>query len=70
MLHRSVQFKTQSVAEDGTFDGYASVFGNKDLGGDIVQPGAFARTISDHARRLPLPADHGFDLSWMDRGYG
>ncbi len=42
MLHRSVQFKTQSVAEDGAFEGYASAFGAKEPGGDVVAPGAFA----------------------------
>lgn len=35
------QFKAETVSEDGIFTGYASVFGNKDLGGDIVLPGAF-----------------------------
>lgn len=41
METKSFQFKAEAVSEDGIFTGYASVFGNKDLGGDIVLPGAF-----------------------------
>lgn len=35
--------------EDGQFVGYASVFGNKDSYGDIVQPGAFKETLAEWA---------------------
>lgn len=34
-----------SVDGDGRFCGYASLFGRADLSGDIVMPGAFARTL-------------------------
>jgi HK97 family phage prohead protease len=30
-----------------TFEGYGAVFGNKDSYGDIIEPGAFAKTLSD-----------------------
>ena len=29
----------------GEFSGHAAVFGNRDLGGDIIEAGAFARTL-------------------------
>jgi HK97 family phage prohead protease len=35
----------QEVGEDGTFSGYASLFGKTDLGNDRVVKGAFARSI-------------------------
>ena len=35
-----------SVEADGSFSGYASVFGKPDLAGDIILPGAFARSIA------------------------
>ncbi len=38
-----------SVDETGVFEGYASVFGEVDLGGDIVMPGAFAQTLRSRA---------------------
>ena len=34
------------VAEDGEFEGYASLFGVADLGKDVVMPGAFAESLS------------------------
>jgi HK97 family phage prohead protease len=34
--------------EAGTFAGYAAVWGKRDLFGDIVQPGAFAKSIAAH----------------------
>ena len=34
------------VAADGTFSGYASLFGIADLGADVVEPGAFATSIA------------------------
>ncbi|WP_244935155.1 HK97 family phage prohead protease [Acuticoccus sediminis] len=35
----------EAVAADGRFCGYASLFGRMDLSGDVVMPGAFARTL-------------------------
>jgi hypothetical protein len=57
-LHRkNVAFKADTVNDDGTFSGYASVFGNVDLGGDIVAPGAFAGSIARIATSgRPMPA--------------
>src|SRR5260370_11552385 len=48
----------------GELEGYVSVFGNVDQGGDVVLPGAFANTLrywSKQAQPMPLIADH--DLS-------
>lgn len=37
------------------FEGHGSVFGNRDLGGDIVAEGAFARSLDDHRKAGQLP---------------
>lgn len=42
------------------FSGYGSVFGNADLGGDIVLPGAFAASLERHAREGSWPL-----MFWM-----
>lgn len=63
MLHKAVQFKAEEVTDAGVFTGYASVFGNKDLGGDIVLPGAFKQTLFHHKGKFPLLADHKPTLS-------
>jgi hypothetical protein len=36
----------KQVAADGSFSGYASIFGKADLGGDLVEPGAFAKSLA------------------------
>ena len=41
----------QAVSESGMFEGYASIFGNEDQGGDIVAPGAFARSLAQRPAR-------------------
>jgi HK97 family phage prohead protease len=55
-----VEWKAAS-AGSGELEGYASVFGNVDQGGDVVLPGAFRKTLADWSRSrqpLPLIADH------------
>lgn len=42
----------------GTFEGYASTFGNKDLQDDIVPAGAFKKTISDNNGLFRLLDQH------------
>src|SRR5215468_7890967 len=41
-----VEWKT-TAGTAGELEGYASVFGNVDLGGDVVVPGAFKKTLND-----------------------
>lgn len=40
-----VDVAIDAVAQDGTFSGYASLFGKADLAQDVVEPGAFARSL-------------------------
>jgi uncharacterized protein len=40
------RFEMKSVAEDGAFEGYASLFNHEDLGHDVIQPGAFHESLS------------------------
>ncbi|SFV35885.1 hypothetical protein SAMN05216456_2265 [Devosia crocina] len=46
------------VDADGRFAGYASVFNRLDSGGDIVMPGAFAKSLSARAGRIRLLFQH------------
>lgn len=74
-----VPFKTEEIkADDGgpvTFSGYASTFGNKDLGGDIVMPGAFkaslesreAKMFWNHNARM-IPVGRWTDMKEDDKG--
>ncbi len=38
-----------AVEADGTFTGYASLFGRADLGRDMVMPGAFRASLAKRA---------------------
>lgn len=46
--------------ETGTFEGYASIFNNVDQSGDMVMPGAFARTLHNK-----LTNGKSFPLLWQ-----
>ena len=51
---REVKFapvNLQTVEADGTFSGYASVFGQVDLGQDLVMPGAFRESLATRGAR-------------------
>ena len=52
---KDFSFDIKTVQEDGFFSGYASVFGNMDSYGDIVEKGAFAETLSQWAAKNKLP---------------
>lgn len=47
--------------EDGTFEGYGSIFGNMDAYGDIVVKGAFARDIAE-GKKPALLWQHRSDM--------
>ncbi|MFV0296911.1 MAG: HK97 family phage prohead protease [Hyphomicrobiaceae bacterium] len=36
----------KSISDNGTFEGYASLFDREDLGRDIIRPGAFRETLA------------------------
>ena len=38
--------RTMLLAPDGTFEGYASLFGRVDQGGDVVERGAYAASLA------------------------
>jgi HK97 family phage prohead protease len=56
----------KSLNEDGHFEGLCSTYGNTDLGGDIMEPGAFSKTIAEHGARLPLLAEHREAIGMSD----
>ena len=41
----------KAIADDGAFEGYASLFNREDLGHDIVLPGAFRDSLARARRR-------------------
>jgi uncharacterized protein len=53
----SFNLKIKSVDEAGKFVGVGAVFGNVDLGGDRILPGAFTRTLAA-GKQFPLLWQH------------
>lgn len=53
---RSVTLQIKSISEDGTIEGYGSVFGVKDNYDDVIQKGAFDGSIRDHKSAGTMPA--------------
>lgn len=61
--YKSFKFELKEANEEGEFSGYAAVFGNKDDGDDIIEKGAFARTILEDFSRIKILSQHrGHDL--------
>jgi uncharacterized protein len=56
------EFKFKSIGEeDGKFEGYLSIFGNKDSYGDVVQSGAFKKCLATKGNSFFFLADHKSD---------
>lgn len=62
MEKRNVPLEIKSVdATTGTFDGYASIFGNVDLGGDVIERGAFTEIVKNEDGHVVVLWQHRTD---------
>lgn len=57
----SFELEFKDIDDNGTIRGYASTFGNVDLGLDIVDKGAFKKSIKESRGLIPILADHDPD---------
>lgn len=56
---KTLAIDLKAVTNDGQFEGYASVFGEVDLGQDSVSPGAFAKSLKTRpAARVKMLRQH------------
>ena len=53
---RAYALQIKATNEDGSIEGYGSVFGNKDSYNDVIQKGAFAESIKSHKSSQTMPA--------------
>lgn len=58
MQTKDFKFDLKSADDTGTFEGYLSVFNVEDQGGDLVEPGAFRKTIKDRGGVFTLLWQH------------
>jgi len=59
MENKTLDFEIKELTEEGKFSGYLSTFGNADYGGDVVDPGAFKKTLREN-KTFPLAWQHQF----------
>jgi uncharacterized protein len=52
MEYKSAQTEVKDLDKKGRVKFYASVFGNEDYGGDVVEAGAFKKTISENYKKI------------------
>jgi uncharacterized protein len=57
MLTRDFKFSLKELSNEGSFEGFASTYGNQDLAGDVVERGAFSQAIKQQPPR-------GYPLLW------
>lgn len=50
MKTKDFSLQVKELTEDGTFEGYGSIFGNVDSYGEKVVPGAFVESLAKHKR--------------------
>lgn len=58
MSTKDLKFEMKAVNDDGTFEGYLSVYGIVDLGNDVVEKGAFTKTIQEQKGVIPMLWSH------------
>lgn len=57
--HKTIDFSLEEYDEEqGVFSGYGAVFSNVDSGGDIIEPGAFAKTLVEDITRIKILSGH------------
>lgn len=60
---KTIEFELEGFdEEEGTFSGYGAVFSNIDSGGDIIEPGAFTKTIAEGIGRVKILSGHNETL--------
>lgn len=57
MLYKSSKFEIKA-SPDNTIEGYAAYFGNIDSYGDIIESGAFSKTLKENAGRVKVLWQH------------
>ena len=71
-------FEIKEVTDEGVIEGYASYYGNVDLGNDVVEKGAFKASIRKNGQHVPVLTDHralimsqaGFSTKLKDQDEG
>lgn len=72
----SFSFEVKEASDSGIIEGYSAVFNNIDFGDDIIEPGAFKKTIKEKKGKWPVLWQHdpsvriGINLEATEDDYG
>jgi HK97 family phage prohead protease len=58
MEQLNLKLQVKTLDEQGRFAGLAAVYNNVDLGGDVIVPGAFQKTLQDRGGEVPILFAH------------
>ena len=57
MIYKDLKFAVKAE-DEGVFRGLAAAYGNTDLGGDVIAPGAFTKTTKEKDGQVPVLWQH------------
>lgn len=58
MKFLTIPIETKAFGDTGTFEGYAAIFGNVDLGGDVIERGAFKEIVKGRNGMVKILNQH------------
>lgn len=57
-----LRLEIKEISAEGVFEGLLSPYGNIDATGDVVEPGAYTKTLKDRGNKIPLLWQHQASL--------
>lgn len=58
MRYGNTQLEIKALGDTGSFSGYASIFGNVDFGGDVIERGAFKEIVTTKDNQVRMLFQH------------
>ncbi len=57
-MNKTFKLEIKEFGEQGSFTGLAAVYGTVDYQGDVIEPGAFTKTLADKGSEVPILWQH------------
>jgi HK97 family phage prohead protease len=61
-VKQRMRLEIKEITAEGSFEGLLSPYGNVDGGGDVVEPGAFTKTLQEQGNTRPMLWQHKQDV--------
>lgn len=63
MIYKDIRTEVKDIDDKGVVTMYVSAFGNRDSDSDVIQKGAYAKTIQENMKRIKHLKNHKRDMS-------